>query len=215
MQLYNRGIRRRLAPMLGNDRRRLELAFSLLFALPGTPMIQYGDEIGIGEDLSLREREAARTPMQWSDQPHGGFSKSESVFRPVVSNEEFGYQRVNAAAQQRDRDSLLNFVERMIRIRQQCQGIGWGDDKVIPLDAQGVLALHYEWRDTSLITLHNFSAEPRRVRIRLGDERRPLVSVLRIEQVAAAADGTYEVALNPYGYEWYRVGCADTALDQR
>ena len=79
MQLYDRGIRRRLAPMLDNDRRQLELAFSLLFSLPGTPMLQYGDEIGIGDDLSLPERECARTPMQWSDDAHGGFSTAQRV----------------------------------------------------------------------------------------------------------------------------------------
>jgi maltose alpha-D-glucosyltransferase/alpha-amylase len=153
--------------------------------------------------------------MQWSDQPHGGFSRSESVFRPVVSNEEFGYRKVNVAAQQRDRDSLLNFVERMIRIRQQCQGIGWGDYEVVAVDVPGVLALHYQWRETSLVTLHNFSDERRRVRLNLGrDERRPLLNVLRIEEVSAA-DGRYEIALDPYGYEWYRIGGADTSLDQR
>ena len=82
MQLYDRGIRRRLAPMLGNDRRRLELAFSLLFSLPGTPMMQYGDEIGMGDDLALPERECARTPMQWTNEPHGGFSRAERTVPP-------------------------------------------------------------------------------------------------------------------------------------
>jgi maltose alpha-D-glucosyltransferase/alpha-amylase len=84
MQLYNRGIRRRLTPMLGNDRRRLELAFSLLFSLPGTPMMQYGDEIGIGDDLRLPERECARTPMQWTSGRHGGFSTARTTVRPVI-----------------------------------------------------------------------------------------------------------------------------------
>ena len=81
MQLYGRGIRRRMAPMLGGDRRRIELAFSLLFSLPGTPMIQYGDEIGIWDDLSLPERDCARTAMQWSSQPYGGFSTSDESRR--------------------------------------------------------------------------------------------------------------------------------------
>src|SRR5688572_17088897 len=91
MQLYDRGIRRRLAPMLGNDRRRLELAFSLLFSLPGTPMMQYGDEIGIGENLRLPERECARTPMQWTAGRHGGFSMAKKVVRPVIDNRTYGY----------------------------------------------------------------------------------------------------------------------------
>jgi maltose alpha-D-glucosyltransferase/alpha-amylase len=92
MQLYDRGIRRRLAPMLGDDRARLELAYSLLFSLPGTPMMQYGDEIGIGDDLSLPERECARTPMQWtSEAPHGGFSRARRIVRPVIDDPVYGY----------------------------------------------------------------------------------------------------------------------------
>ena len=110
MQLYNRGIRRRLAPMLDNDRRKLELAFSLLFTLPGTPMLQYGDEIGIGDDLSLPERECARTPMQWSDEPHGGFSTAKRVGAAGDRDPVYGYQRVNVAAQRRDPHSLLNWI---------------------------------------------------------------------------------------------------------
>jgi maltose alpha-D-glucosyltransferase / alpha-amylase len=109
MQLYDRGIRRRLAPMLGNDRRRLELAYSLLFSLPGTPMLQYGDEIGMGDDLSLPERECARTPMQWTERAHGGFSRAEKVVRPVIDDDEYGYRKVNVADQRRDPDSLLNW----------------------------------------------------------------------------------------------------------
>ena len=97
MQLYDRGIRRRLAPMLKNDRRRLELAFSLLFSLPGTPMMQYGDEIGMGDDLTMEERECARSPMQWTNEPHAGFSKAERTVRPVISDEIYGYETVNVA----------------------------------------------------------------------------------------------------------------------
>src|SRR5205814_1694891 len=101
MQLYDRGIRRRLAPMLKNDRRRLELAFSLLFSLPGTPMMQYGDEIGMGDDLTMEERECARSPMQWTNEPHAGFSKAERTVRPVISDEIYGYEKVNVAQQRR------------------------------------------------------------------------------------------------------------------
>ena len=85
MQLYGRGIRRRLAPMLGGDRRRLELAYSLMMTLPGTPVIRYGDEIGMGDDLSLPERNCARTPMQWSTEPQAGFTKSDTPFMPVIA----------------------------------------------------------------------------------------------------------------------------------
>lgn len=141
MQLYNRGIRRRLAPMLGNSRQRLELAFSLLFSLPGTPMMQYGDEIGIGEDLSLPERECARTPMQWTPDQHGGFSKAKKIVRPVIDDDTFGYEKVNVADQRREAGSLLNFTEKMIRMRQECPEIGWGHYSILKTESPGVLVI--------------------------------------------------------------------------
>src|SRR4029079_2797893 len=95
MQLYERGIRRRLAPMLNGDRRRIELAYSLMFTLPGTPVIRYGDEMGMGDDLSLPERQCARTPMQWSDEPNAGFTKKSRPLIPVISGGAFGYEHVN------------------------------------------------------------------------------------------------------------------------
>ena len=103
MQLYGRGIRRRLAPMLGNDRRHIELAYALQFSLRGTPVLRYGEEIGMGEDLSLKGRDAIRTPMQWSYQPNGGFSTAEpeKLVRPVVDKGEFGYEKVNVTAQRK------------------------------------------------------------------------------------------------------------------
>ena len=106
-QLYDRGIRRRLAPMLGGDRRRLELAYSLMFTLPGTPVVRYGDEIGMGDNLALPERACCRTPMQWSTEPQGGFSKSDKPVVPVISHGPYGFQQVNAAEQRRDPNSLL------------------------------------------------------------------------------------------------------------
>src|SRR5689334_17131743 len=96
MQLYDRGIRRRLAPMLKGDRRRIEMAYSLMFTLPGTPVVRYGDELGMGDDLSLPERNCARTPMQWSNEPHGGFTKSDRPVTPVITGGPYGYEHMNA-----------------------------------------------------------------------------------------------------------------------
>jgi maltose alpha-D-glucosyltransferase/alpha-amylase len=106
MQLYDRGIRRRLAPMLGGDRRRLELAYSLMFTLPGTPVIRYGDEIAMGDDLALPERNCARTPMQWSNEPHGGFTEGDKPLMPVIGKGPYGFEHVNAAKQRRDANSM-------------------------------------------------------------------------------------------------------------
>lgn len=215
MQLYDRGIRRRLAPMLGNDPRRLALAFSLLCALPGTPMIQYGDEIGIGEDLSLPERECARTPMQWSAEPHGGFSTADQVVRPVADDDAFGFHRVNVASQRQDVNSLLNTVERLIRMRQECPEISLGQYDIVRTNAPAVLALEYEWRGTRLMTLHNFSERSCVLRwTSQSADRQPLVSLINEQTVEARASGQREVRLDGYGFQWFRVGSVDTALDR-
>ena len=213
MQLYDRGIRRRLAPMLANDGRRLRMAFSLLFSLPGTPMMQYGDEIGIGDDLRLPERECARTPMQWTSERHGGFSRAKHVVRPVINDKVYGYERVNVADERRDPDSLLNWTERMIRTRKECPEISWGRYEVLRTNAADVLVLRYDWRGTSLVTLTNFSSARRRVRVRVGSDRDGLLVSLFDDRVSRVRnDGTHVMTLDPYGWRWCRVGGADNVL---
>ena len=118
--------------MLDGDRRRLELAYSLMFTLPGTPVLRYGDELGMGDDLSLPERNCARTPMQWSNEPHGGFTKSDKPAHPVITGGPYGFEHINAAIQRRHPESLLNWTERIIRMRKEVPEIGWGDFAVIP-----------------------------------------------------------------------------------
>jgi len=213
MQLYGRGIRRRLAPMLGNDRRRLELAYSLLFSLPGTPMIQYGDEIGMGEDLSLEEREAVRTPMQWTGEPQAGFSRARKTVLPVIDGGVFGYQKVNVNAQRRDPDSFMNWITRLIRVRKECMEIGWGQCEVLQTDAEPVLALAYRFRGAAMVSLHNFSDAAQTVNLKVpdrGGER--LVDLLAEEHSNAGRRGVHEVALDGYGYRWFRVGTTDETL---
>jgi maltose alpha-D-glucosyltransferase/alpha-amylase len=213
MQLYDRGIRRRLAPMLGGDRRRLELAFSLLFSLPGTPMMQYGDEIGMGDDLRLRERECARTPMQWSADRHAGFSRAKKIVRPVIHDRKYGYQAVNVAAQRRDKDSLLNWTERMIRARKECPEIGWGEFTVLRTNVAEVLGMRYDWRDTSLVTLHNFSNRDQTVHLKVGSARDGLlVEVFDGRHSRAHSDGVHRITMSEYAWRWFRVGAADTTL---
>jgi maltose alpha-D-glucosyltransferase/alpha-amylase len=214
MQLYGRGIRRRLAPMLGGDRRRLELAYSLLFTLPGTPVIRYGDEIGMGDDLELPERECARTPMQWSDEPQGGFTKSAHPVTPVISDGPYGYQHDNVAQMRRDPDSLVNWTERIIRMRKEVPEIGWGDFAVIDTGVPQVLGLRYDWLNNSVLTLHNCSAEPVEVRFDAGAGERGnlLVNLLSEDHSRADDRGRHCVVLEGYGYRWYRVGGLDYLL---
>ena len=141
MQLYQRGIRRRLAPMLDGDRRRIELAYSLMFTLPGTPVLRYGDELGMGDNLALPERQCARTPMQWSNEPQAGFTKSEKPVVPVISAGAFGFEHVNAAQQRRNPNSMLNWTERIIRMRKEVPEVGWGDFNLLA-DPRCVGACH-------------------------------------------------------------------------
>ena len=212
MQLYGRGIRRRLAPMLG-DRRRLELAYSLQFSLPGTPVLYYGDEIGMGDDLALPERNAVRTPMQWTDELHAGFSRAETTIRPAVSEGPYSYSRVNVEAQRRDPTSLLNWMANLIRLRHECPEIGWGNWKILSTGNPRTLAMCYEWQGTCVVVVHNFDETAHEVRIRPevdGGDR--LFDLLEERQSEADASGTHRIALDAYGYRWFRVGSLNYAL---
>ena len=212
MQLYDRGIRRRIAPMLGNDRKRLELAFSLLFSLPGTPMMLYGDEIGMGDDLSLPERECARTPMQWTRERHGGFTLGDRPIQRVIDDRIYGYEKVNVADQRRDPNSLLNWTERVIRMRKECPEISWGTFDVLSTSATGVLAIRYDWRGTSLLTLHNFNDKKVRASFAVAAPRGDLLVDVFDSNHSDGREGRHDVDLEPYGYRWFRVGSADNAL---
>jgi maltose alpha-D-glucosyltransferase / alpha-amylase len=215
MQLYGRGIRRRLAPMLDNDRRRLELAHSLMFALPGTPVMGYGDEIGMGDDLSLEGRHCARTPMQWSPDPNGGFSRAKKTVRPVIRDPIYGYGKVNVADQQRDPESLLNWITRMIRLRKECPEISWGDWKVLNAGTPQVLALRYDWRGTSLVVVHNFAPKPCVARLQLDDPAGERLTDLWATHHSQGEDGRHAIELEPYGFRWYRLGGTDFILARR
>jgi maltose alpha-D-glucosyltransferase / alpha-amylase len=215
MQLYGRGIRRRLMPMLDGDRRRLELATSLMMTLPGTPVIRYGDEIGMGDDLRLPERECARTPMQWSTEPLGGFTKSEHPVAPVISGGPYGFEHVNVADQRRDPNSFLNWMERVIRMRKEVPEIGFGDFVPVRTGANEVLALRYDWRRNSVLIVHNLSTVPREVTIEPGAEGRHdglLVSLLSDDHSEPDEKGRHCILLEPYGYRWFRIGGLDYLL---
>jgi maltose alpha-D-glucosyltransferase / alpha-amylase len=206
MQLYDRGIRRRLAPMLGG-RRQLELAYSLLFSLPGTPVLRYGDEIAMGDDLSLNERDAVRTPMQWTAGPQAGFSEGEQPVHPVVSEGVYDYRRVNVAAQRRDPASFLNWTGAMIRLRKQCPEIGNGDWELLGTGTACVLAMRYDWRGNSLVVVHNFDDRPHEVKIKVGAEGGGrLVNLISSEECLADSTGAHRLALEAHGYAWFRVG---------
>ncbi|HEY0388630.1 MAG TPA: alpha-amylase family protein [Gaiellales bacterium] len=214
MQLYGRGIRRRLAPMLG-DRRRVELAYSLLFSLPGTPVLRYGDEIGMGDNLRLRERMAIRSPMQWSAGPQGGFSRAERTVQPVIEKGLYSTANVNVEQQRRDPDSLLRWIIRLIRARKECPEIGWGDWEILRTRPVNALAMQYTWRGTSLVCVHNLAAHPVEVSLRPESDRRGVLANLMTDEISEAdGRGTHRIDLDAYDYRWYRVGGLDYAVQR-
>jgi maltose alpha-D-glucosyltransferase / alpha-amylase len=215
MQLYQRGIRRRLAPMLQGDRRRLELAYSLMMTLPGTPVVRYGDEIGMGDDLRLPERNCARTAMQWSTEPNGGFTKSDKPAIPVISDGPYSFQHINVAAQRRDPNSLLNWMERVIRMRKEVPEIGWGDFSFVPSGTPHVLAIRYAWRNNSVLCVHNLSSEPQEVHLSLKDDDQAdcaLVNLLSEDHSYPEKNGRHRILFEPYGYRWFRICGLDYLL---
>jgi maltose alpha-D-glucosyltransferase/alpha-amylase len=200
MQLYDRGIRRRLAPMLGGDRRLLELAFAVLLALPGTPVVFYGDEIGMGVDLSLRERDAVRTPMQWSSRVNAGFSTAPraQLVLPAISRGPYSFRDVNVADQHRDPNSLLHFVRRAVRARRELRALGTGDWEAVRVRNPAVLALRYRTEGEELLAVHNLSSAPAGVR---GLDADGLTDAFSNRDYSAASR---TVELDGHGFRWLR-----------
>jgi maltose alpha-D-glucosyltransferase/alpha-amylase len=173
-------------------------------------VLRYGDEIGMGENLRLKQRAAIRTPMQWSSEPNAGFSQAEKLVRPVVSRGTFAYEHINVEQQQRDPESLLRWTERMIQLRKQCPEIGWGDWRIVPTGARSVLALAYEWRNNTIVCVHNLAAQPREARLQLGGVA--LANLIEHEEIDSCSDGVHRVPLEAYGYRWFRSGAVSQAL---
>jgi trehalose synthase len=220
MRIYDRGIRRRVPPMLKGDQRRLRLVYELLMALPGTPVLLYGEEIGMGDDPSVEGRGAVRVAMQWSGRRNGGFSPDDATEPkvPMVTDGEFGCGRVNVAEQRHDPDSPLNWMERLIRRRKETPELGWGEVEVLPTGDQAVLAIRTDWRGSVVVTIHNFADRPARARLsrrclepaggdgedQVDHDAAPveLFADRRYEPVGSLAG---EVPVDGYGYRWFRL----------
>jgi trehalose synthase len=208
MQVYGRGLRRRLPPMLDGDPRRVRMVYSLLFSLPGTPVLFYGEEIGMGEDLDAEGRLAVRTPMQWTSARNGGFSEAQPrrLPGPVVSGG-FSPEFVNVADQRRDPDSLLSFMKLLISRYRESPELGWGKLTILDQPHASVLAHACVWDDGTMVAVHNLSAEPRTVPITLEDcdSTHRLVDLLQHGSTPISDKGQAELALDGYGYRWLRV----------
>ena len=208
MQVFGRGLRRRLPPMLDGDPRRIRMVYSLLFSLPGTPVLFYGEEIGMGEELSAEGRMAVRTPMQWTDGRNGGFSDAPArkLPGPVVRGG-FGPEHVNVTAQRHDPDSLLQFFTLLIKRYREAPELGWGSLTILDQPHRAVLAHQLTHDDVSTLALHNLSTEPCIVPLHLPGEPAGtrLVDQLCDGQTELDDHGRADVALEGYGYRWLRV----------
>jgi maltose alpha-D-glucosyltransferase/alpha-amylase len=175
-------------------------------ALPGTPVLLYGDEIGMGEDLSLPGRLAVRNPMQWSPGQAGGFSAGDKPYRPVHADGPYGYRAVNVADQRHEPGSLYSWVAQAIRVRRSSPELGWGEWRILDVGDPRVLAIETRWRDHQMITLHNLSAEP--AQVHLPDHPDEATEEGRMRQVLGDAGPPYrpgqEITLGRYGFRWLR-----------
>ncbi len=207
MQLYGRGLKRRLPPMLDGDQRRLRMVYSLLFSLPGTPVLFYGEEIGMGENLAANGRMAVRTPMQWTEQPNGGFSTApkKQLTAALVSGE-FGPEHVNVAAQRGDPASLLGFLTLLIHRYRDSPELGWGTFGVVDQPNRSVFAHSCSWKGRSIIAVHNLSPEPVSVQLQIpGAAGQVLRDLLGGGTHCEVEDSdTLTLSLEGYGYRWLR-----------
>jgi maltose alpha-D-glucosyltransferase / alpha-amylase len=206
MQLYGRGIRRRLAPMLDGDQARLRLAYSLQFTLPGTPVLRYGEEIGMGDDLSLPDRQALRTPMQWSDTPNAGFSTGEELVRPVIADGPYGAPSVNVSDQRMDPGSLLHWFQGMIHTLRECPEVGSGVCAVLPAGPPSVLVHRMTAASGTLLFLHNLGRDDVTVDVgpQPGHAGRP-VEVFSDRRYGPVAEDLHAVPVAGSGYRWLRL----------
>ena len=209
MQVYGRGIIRRLPPMLDGDPRRIRMVYSLMFSLPGTPVLFYGEEIAMGERLDIGDRMSVRTPMQWTDGRNGGFSNAPPRKLPLpLVDDGYGPAHVNVSDQRHDRDSMLHFTRRLIERYRSSPEMGWGAFELLTHDAEAVLAHSLTGAEGRMIALHNFSGKPVTVSVRLKDvtDEDALVDLL-VDNEVVELDGrggaTFQ--LDGYGYRWYRV----------
>ena len=207
LQLFGRGLRRRLPPMLDGDGARIRMVYSLMFSLPGTPVLFYGEEIGMGENLAIEGRMSVRSPMQWSRDPLGGFSTADdakALVRPLTEGE-FGPELVNAAAQRRDPRSLLNWFERLIRRRREVPELGWGAYSALAPREPEVFAHRCDWDESTIVAVHNLAGHDVETKLPL-EEVGTLVDLLGAEDL----EPPFQLALEPYGYRWYRLRRAAT-----
>lgn len=207
MQLFGRGLRRRMPTMLGGDMERLRMVYTLAFALPGAPVLFYGEEIGMAENLSIPGRQSVRAPMQWSGGLNGGFSNADSseLRRPLVSGSKWGPAAVNVSDQERDPNSLLNWMTRLIRRRREAPEIAFGTWNFIPVPERSLLAIRYDWSGRTVLLFHNLGDKKCRASCNMEGAREwtGLMNILGDGSIELK-DGTLSIELGRFGCLWVR-----------
>ncbi len=202
----NLGIRRRLAPLLGNDRKKIELMNSLLFSLPGTPVIYYGDEIGMGDNFYLGDRNGVRTPMQWSPERNAGFSRAnpQRLYLPPIIDPEYHYEAINVENQINNTDSLLWWMKRLIALRKRYRAFGRGSIDFLRPENHKILAYLRRYQDENLLMVANLSHTAQQTQIDLSEfkDYRPVDLFGRVE-FASITDNRYFFTLSPYAFYWF------------
>jgi maltose alpha-D-glucosyltransferase/alpha-amylase len=208
MRIYDRGIRRRLAPMMRGERRHIELAYSLQFTMPGTPLLRYGEEIGMGADLKLPGRESLRTPMQWEPGRTAGFSTAppDKLVRPVPIRSAYGPKSVNVRAERRDGNSLLRWFEELIRVLRECPEIGVGEPNVVDIPLpRSVLAHRFQAPEGSILLLHNLADTPVVLDLSPADVSKHAYEVFSDAPYQPVQEDLSHFRLNGWGYRWIRL----------
>ena len=204
----NVGIRRRLAPLMDNDRRKIELMNSLLLSFPGTPIIYYGDEIGMGDNIYLGDRNGVRTPMQWTPDRNGGFSRADParLYAPTIMDPVYGYEAVNVEAQSRSLSSLLSATKRLIAVRKSTLAFGRGTMTFIRPVNRSVLAYVRQYRDEVILCVANLSRSAQATELDLSawKDRIPL-EMLGRTRFPAIGELPYMITLAPYGFYWFQL----------
>ena len=207
-RVYGRGITRRLPPMLGGDPRRIRMVYSLLFSLPGTPVLFYGEEIGMGENPEVAGRGSVRTPMQWTDGKNGGFSHaSPSRLVSPIPGDGYAPTHVNVQQQRNDDGSLLQFIRHLVSRYRVSPEIGWGTFEALEHNGERVLAHAVNSDVGRMIALHNFTEVPVRLQVEIGavEEGTTLVDLHGPGRIPVDPGGRVEFELGPFGFEWLRV----------
>ncbi|PTY02134.1 maltose alpha-D-glucosyltransferase [Opitutaceae bacterium EW11] len=202
----NLGIRRRLAPLLNNDRRRLELLNALLLSMPGTPVIYYGDEIGMGDNIYLGDRNGVRTPMHWSSDKNAGFSRAnpQSLYLPIILDPEYHYEAVNVETQQSNPSSLFWWMKRILSVRQRLPALGRGSLKFLQPDNRKILMFVREFEDQRVLVVANLSRHAQALEVDLSEFKGYVpVEIFGRDRFPPIDQGLYRLTINPHAFFWF------------